>query len=81
MGALVLMAVGAGLSGCNPLLECRPRLEVVVNAEGQEYRCTASEDCPRSSRESVCVTDVNPAEECVRCVDTRCVRMAPEVCS
>ncbi len=77
----MLMAVAAGLAGCNALVECRLQAEPVVNAEGQEYRCTASEDCPRSSRESVCVTDVNPTEECVRCVDTRCVRFSPGVCS
>lgn len=44
------------------------------------YRCIAPEDCPRSSRVSVCVTDVSAEEECIRCENTVCVRAIPEAC-
>jgi hypothetical protein len=80
MGALVLVALVAGLTGCDVLGECRPRTELMVSAEGQDYRCVAAEDCPRASRETVCVNDVSVTEACIRCVDTRCVRFLPEDC-
>ncbi len=44
------------------------------------YRCIAPEDCPLSSRVSVCVTDVSAEEECIRCENTVCVRVVPEAC-
>jgi hypothetical protein len=51
-----------------------------MDAQGEVYRCTASEDCPRSSRASLCVTDTGTQDECIRCLDTRCVRVTPEAC-
>ena len=78
IGALVI-AVTAGLAGCNPPPpeECVSKQVPVTNAQGDVYRCTASEDCPRSSRVSLCVTDTGSQDECVRCLDTRCVRILP----
>jgi len=80
-GALIL-AAAAGLVGCNslPLEECASQQVPVMDAQGGVYRCTAAEDCPRSSRVSLCVTDTGSSEECIRCLDTRCVRTTPEAC-
>jgi hypothetical protein len=81
IGALVL-AVSAGLAGCNaaPAEPCVPEPQPVLNAQGAEYRCTASEDCPRPSGVPLCVSDIGNPEECIRCLDTRCVRVPPETC-
>lgn len=81
IGALVLAAI-AGLFGCNApsITECASKQVPVTNAQGDVYRCTAVEDCPRSSRVSLCVTDTGSDEDCIRCLDTRCVRITPESC-
>ena len=52
----------------------------VTRDTGEAYRCVTSEDCPRASRVNVCVTDVSPVAECVRCEDTKCVSVIPEAC-
>ncbi|WP_146209585.1 hypothetical protein [Vitiosangium sp. GDMCC 1.1324] len=79
--ALVL-AFAAGLAGCNatPPEECTPPPQPVMNGQGAVYRCVASEDCPRSSRVSLCVSDTGTQEECIRCLNTECVRVIPEAC-
>lgn len=51
-----------------------------MNAEGGVHRCTAAEDCPRSSRVSLCVDDIGGQEACIRCLDTECVTLLPETC-
>ncbi|MFL5358568.1 hypothetical protein [Archangium sp.] len=81
IGALVL-AVAAGLAGCNtaPAEECASQQLPVINAQGAEYRCTASEDCPRSSGVPLCVSDTGNLEACVRCIETRCYTVTPEAC-
>lgn len=53
---------------------------MLLNAQGAEYRCTASEDCPRPSGVSLCVSDIGNLEECIRCSETKCVRIPPEAC-
>lgn len=77
IGALVLFALVAGLTGCGTPEECLLQPVPVTNTNGDVYRCTASEDCPRSSRVSLCVADTGSQQECVRCMDTRCVLISP----
>jgi hypothetical protein len=67
----------AGLTGCETREECVPKPVPVTNASGGVYRCTAGEDCPRSSRVSLCVADTDTQLECVRCLDTECVLITP----
>lgn len=72
----------AGLAGCGipPPEECASKQEPVAHPEGGVYRCTAAEDCPRSSRVSLCVADTGSQETCLRCLDTQCVVITPETC-
>jgi hypothetical protein len=72
-----LFALVAGLTGCGTREECAPQPVPVRSTSGEVYRCTTGEDCPRSARVSLCVTDTNPQEECIRCLDTRCVLLTP----
>ena len=74
--------VAAGLAGCGgaPAEGCTSKQLPETDAQGGVYRCTASEDCPRSSGVAVCVTDTASNEECIRCVDTQCLRITPEAC-
>lgn len=81
MKARVLFLLIGALAGCNNLDVCDSTVEPLVQEDAQPYRCIAPEDCPRSSREFVCVTDVTAEQACVSCVDTRCVRIVPEPCS
>ncbi|XXF78556.1 hypothetical protein P2318_02005 [Myxococcaceae bacterium GXIMD 01537] len=74
-------AVVAGLLGCNDIEVCGSRQEDLLTSGGGAYRCATAEDCPRSSRVSVCVTDVSPQQECVRCEETVCVRVIPVSCN
>jgi len=69
-----------GLAGCGPSHDdCKSE---VLNPQGEPYRCIASEDCPRSGNETLCITDVGAQEECIRCEATQCVRITPaEDCS
>ena len=60
---------------------CGSRQEILLGADAGFYRCTTAEDCPRSSRVSVCVTDVSPQQECVKCEDTICTKVIPEACN
>ncbi|MBN1206394.1 MAG: hypothetical protein JXB05_15890 [Myxococcaceae bacterium] len=77
----VLAATAAvGLLGCNDIEVCGSRQETLV-ADAGPYRCTTAEDCPRSSRVSVCVTDVSPQQECVKCQETLCTKVIPEACN
>ncbi len=72
-----------GLAGCGvpPPEECFSEPEPVTSTDGNVYRCTAAEDCPRSSRVSLCVDDTGARDvPCIRCLDTRCVTIAPESC-
>lgn len=71
-----------GLAGCNaPSAEaCAPQTQRMTDAQGNVYRCAASEDCPRSSRASLCVSDTGNQEECIRCFNTECVLITPEAC-
>lgn len=78
-GALAAMAVG--LLACNDIEVCGSHQEALLSADGGSYRCTTAEDCPRSSRVSVCVTDVSPQQECVKCEQTRCAKVIPEACN
>ncbi len=73
--------VAVGLLGCNDIEVCGSRQEPLLKQEGDAYRCTTAEDCPRSSRVSVCVTDVSPQQECVKCVETLCTKVIPEACN
>lgn len=72
----------AGLAGCGtpPPEECTSKQLPVTDAQGAVYRCTAAEDCPRSSRVPLCVTDSGAQQDCIRCLDTRCVTITPETC-
>jgi hypothetical protein len=79
-GVLVATAA-AGLLACNDIEVCGSRQEALLAADGSSYRCTTAEDCPRSSRVSVCVTDVSPQQECVKCQETFCTRVIPEACN
>ncbi|HYH98626.1 hypothetical protein [Hyalangium sp.] len=79
-GALAV-AAAAGLLGCNDIEVCGSRQETLLAADGGFYRCTTAEDCPRSSRVSVCVTDVSPQQECVKCQETLCTKVIPEACN
>jgi hypothetical protein len=78
-GALAVTVAAAAL-GCNDIEVCGSRQETLPTADGGEYRCTTAEDCPRSSRESVCVTDVSPEQACIKCQETKCTRVVPEQC-
>lgn len=77
--ALILATV-TGLAGCGPSDSeaCQPVR--VRDDQGNEYRCVASEDCPRSSTTTLCVRDIPGPLECIRCLDTWCVRVPPETC-
>ncbi|NOK32866.1 hypothetical protein D7W79_09420 [Corallococcus exercitus] len=75
-----MAVVAAGLLGCNDLENCGSTSVDITRTDGGLYRCVTSEDCPRTSRVSVCVTDVSSERECVRCDETRCVRLIPESC-
>ncbi|QRK14265.1 hypothetical protein JQX13_18270 [Archangium violaceum] len=80
IGALVL-AVVAGLAGCGtspPPEECGQKQ--LTDGQGSVYRCIASEDCPRSSGVTLCVSDTDVLDACIRCLDTECVRVFPEAC-
>ncbi|RKH46441.1 hypothetical protein D7X55_10625 [Corallococcus sp. AB049A] len=78
---MAAMAVAAAaLLGCNDLENCGSTPVEITRTDGGLYRCVTSEDCPRTSRVSVCVTDVSSERECVRCDETRCVRLIPESC-
>ncbi|HEX5752556.1 MAG TPA: hypothetical protein VFZ09_40500 [Archangium sp.] len=81
IGALVL-AVVAGLAGCGipPPEACVQEPTPVLDAQGDVFRCIAAEDCPRSSRISLCVDDAGGDVACIRCLETRCVTIAPETC-
>ena len=72
----------AGLAGCGtlPPEECASKQLPVTDAQGDVYRCTAAEDCPRSSGVSLCVTDTGSQAPCIRCLDTQCVTITPESC-
>ncbi|ATB30358.1 hypothetical protein [Melittangium boletus] len=77
--AVVLVAV-TGLAGCGPSRDdCESE---VLDPQGETYRCIASEDCPRSANETLCITDTGSDVECIRCLDTWCLRVTPaEDCS
>ncbi|ATB35261.1 hypothetical protein CYFUS_000673 [Cystobacter fuscus] len=77
--ALILATV-TGLAGCGPSDSeaCKP--VSVLDAQGGAYRCVASEDCPRSPTMTLCVRDIPGPLECIRCLDTYCVRVPPETC-
>lgn len=79
-GALVA-ATALGLLACNDIAVCGSKQENLSTGDGGTYRCTTAEDCPRSSRVSVCVSDVSPQQECVRCEQTICVRVIPVSCN
>ncbi|MDC0711440.1 hypothetical protein POL68_23415 [Stigmatella sp. ncwal1] len=82
LGRVGLAAISAaGLLGCNDLEVCGSRRETLPATDGNAYRCTTAEDCPRSSGVFVCVTDVSSEQECVTCADTVCTRIIPESCS
>ncbi len=78
-GVLAVSVTAAAL-GCNDIEVCGSKQEPMLSADKREYRCTTAEDCPRSSRESVCVTDVSPEQSCVKCQETVCTRVEPEKC-
>ncbi|NOJ80573.1 hypothetical protein [Myxococcus xanthus] len=73
-------AIAVGLFGCNDLEVCGSTASAITRDGGEPYRCVTAEDCPRTSRVNVCVTDVSPVEVCVRCQDTKCVTVTPEAC-
>lgn len=73
-------AIAAGLLGCNDLEVCGSTSKDITRDNGEVYRCVTAEDCPRTSRVNVCVTDVSPVAECVQCEDTKCISVIPEAC-
>ena len=77
---VLAVSVAAAALGCNDIEVCGSRQEPLLNADSSRYRCTTAEDCPRSSRVSVCVTDVSPEQECVKCQETECTLVIPEKC-
>lgn len=79
-GALLVVAT-AGLLACNDIEVCGSKQEDLLTPDGGQYRCATAEDCPRSSRVFVCVTDVSPQQECVKCEETVCVRVIPVSCN
>ncbi len=52
----------------------------MLRPDGGDYRCTLPEDCPRPASSLLCTNNADPFRECVRCEDTRCYRVTPEVC-
>ncbi|WNG52205.1 hypothetical protein F0U60_03725 [Archangium minus] len=72
----------AGLAGCNstPPEGCAQEPQKLLDSDGDVYRCIASEDCPRTSRLTLCVSDADVLDPCIRCLETECVRVFPEVC-
>ncbi len=71
----------ATVAGCGPFLPAEERCErKVTNEQGEVYRCIAVEDCPRPSNVLLCVADTDTRPECMRCLDTECVRISPEAC-
>ena len=78
-GVLAVSVTVAAL-GCNDIEVCGSQQEPMLSADNRPYRCTTAEDCPRSSRESVCVTDVSPEQSCIKCQETMCTRVVPEQC-
>ena len=75
-----IAALAVALTGCNNLEVCGASYEDLKRSDQSLYRCTLAEECPRSSREFVCVTDVTSEAACIKCVETRCVRVTPEPC-
>jgi hypothetical protein len=75
-----LATVLASLLGCNDLEVCGSTAKDISRDDGSVYRCVTSEDCPRTSRVNVCVTDVSPVAECVQCEDSKCILVTPEAC-
>ena len=80
LAALLVFTV-TGLAGCDSVLPEACQSRPVRDEAGQDYRCVVSEDCPRSANVTLCVRDVPGEVECIRCLDTRCVRVPPETCS
>lgn len=76
----MLAVVVSCLLGCNDIEVCGSTPVDITRQDGGVYRCVTAEDCPRTSRVFVCVTDVSPERECVRCEESRCVRVIPEAC-
>lgn len=75
-GLLVWLALG-----CTPVTNvCNERKESVLRANGDAYRCTIANDCPRDSNVLVCTTNRALDRDCVSCDETspgepsRCVR-------
>jgi hypothetical protein len=77
---VALVVATAGLLACNDIEVCGSRQDTVF-PDDYTYRCATAEDCPRSARVSVCITDVSPQQECVRCDQTVCVRVIPVSCN
>jgi hypothetical protein len=78
---LLVLATVSGSTGCLGASEKCTEPVAVQNPQGQDYRCIASEDCPRAANEALCVSEPSSAPECIRCLNTTCVRITPETCS
>jgi hypothetical protein len=68
-----VLAAALALAGCSP---CKTASSTVLALDGGPVRCVASEDCPRTGTEILCVTDRPLAETitCLSCIDTACIR-------
>ncbi|MDY7226172.1 hypothetical protein [Hyalangium rubrum] len=77
---VLIASAAAGLLGCNDIEVCGSTQTRATSDAGVDYRCTTAEDCPRRSGVSVCVTDVSPQFDCVKCEETYCVDVEPKEC-
>ena len=78
--ALVIASIATpALVACQPALGTCAHEDNLVARDGGLFTCIKSEDCPRPSNVTICVTHNDP-RVCVECVDTRCVSRAPADC-
>jgi hypothetical protein len=79
------------LLGCTGSDICTSHKVPVLSPDGGAFRCVVSEDCPRPSNVSVCLTNNTPEKPCVTCADTAsttdggtcqncCIETIPDAC-
>jgi hypothetical protein len=81
LGVLLMITLGlsAPFIGC-VRATCGEDSVPVVSPDGGSHRCVLPEDCPRPGSVLLCETDADEPRECVRCLDTVCVRDVPRTC-
>jgi hypothetical protein len=73
----IAFGLTALLLGCTVPEVCETQ---VTRGDGGVFTCVRPEDCPRASNVVVCVTGGTAEQDCVNCVETRCVRTSPGAC-